>query len=86
MDRRAAILFPISVVLAANAPFLMLMASPPDAATLDEMKAEWCKGDYCTLLSGGSGFGGSEYGGDYVESPESAAEAASILKEAGIDQ
>lgn len=51
-----------------------------------EMKAEWCKGDYCTLLSGGSGFGGSEYGGDYVESPKSAAEAASILKEAGIDQ
>ena len=35
ISRRAAILFPIGVVVAANAPFLMLMASPPDSETLD---------------------------------------------------
>jgi len=50
------------------------------------MKAEWCKSDYCTLLGGGSGSGGVSYGGDYMESPESVAQAARILKDAGIEQ
>ena len=51
-----------------------------------DMKAEWCKSDYCTLLGGGSGSGGVSYGGDYMESPESVAQAARILKDAGIEQ
>mmetsp|Transcript_20000 Transcript_20000/g.39717 ORF Transcript_20000/g.39717 Transcript_20000/m.39717 type:complete len:147 (+) Transcript_20000:239-679(+) len=81
------LLFPVAVVAAANAPFLALMASPPDEETLDQQKADWCKSDYCTLLGGGAGFGsgggGGSYG-DYVEPTESNDEAARILKAAGI--
>ena len=59
--------------------------APARAHALPEQKAEWCKGDYCTLLSGGSGFAaGGAAGSEYVESPESAAQAARILSEAGI--
>ena len=52
---------PVGLALAANAPMLAVIAKPPTADEREEMLADWCKGDYCTLLQGGAGFadGGS---------------------------
>lgn len=42
------------------------MANPPSAEERDTMLMDFCKGDVCTLLGGGSGFGGGGSGEDYV--------------------
>jgi len=61
---------PLTVALVANAPFLALMSKPPTSDEREEMLSEWCKGDYCTLLGGGSGYNGGSssegvYDGDF---------------------
>ena len=61
---------PLTVALVANAPFLALMSKPPTSNEREEMLSEWCKGDYCTLLGGGSGYNGESssegvYDGDF---------------------
>mmetsp|Transcript_4602 Transcript_4602/g.10389 ORF Transcript_4602/g.10389 Transcript_4602/m.10389 type:complete len:164 (+) Transcript_4602:136-627(+) len=58
--------FPFAVAIAANAPFLYVIAKPPSAEERDVMLMDFCKGDTCTLLGGGSGFGGGDIGGEAI--------------------
>lgn len=60
------LLFPLTVAVGANAPFLYVMANPPSAEERDAMLMDFCNGDVCTLLGGGSGFVGGGNGEDYV--------------------
>ena len=69
----AAVAFPVAVGLGSQAPLLGLIANPPDATARDEMLSSWCAADYCTLLGGGAGYGGtSAFPGNYVEPDEEA--------------
>ena len=69
----AAIAFPVAVGLGSQAPLLGLIANPPDATARDEMLSSWCAADYCTLLGGGAGYGGtSAFPGNYVEPDDEA--------------
>ena len=68
-SRRSALLgllFPLAIAISANAPFLYVMANPPSAEERDAMLVNFCKGDVCTLLGGGSGFVGGGEGGEYL--------------------
>ena len=70
----AAVAFPVAVGLGSQAPLLGLIANPPDATARDEMLSSWCAADYCTLLGGGAGYGGtSAFPGNYVEPDDEAA-------------
>lgn len=51
--------FPVVIALASQAPLLAVIARPPSSDQREEMLTEWCKGDICTLLGGGSGYGSS---------------------------
>ena len=67
-----ALLFPIGVGAAAQAPLIALIAKPPDEAARDGMLSSWCTADYCTLLGGGAGYAasGSSFPGNYVDPEE----------------
>ena len=67
-----ALLFPIGVGAAAQAPLIALIAKPPDEAARDGMLSSWCTADYCTLLGGGAGYAasGNSFPGNYVEPEE----------------
>lgn len=58
--------FPIAVAISANAPFLYVILNPPSADQREEMLMDFCKGDTCTLLGGGSGFAGGDAGSDFI--------------------
>ena len=53
--------FPLFVAISANAPFLYVILNPPTPEEREVMLMDFCKGDTCTLLGGGSGYtGGGE--------------------------
>ena len=58
--------FPLAVAISANAPFLYVILNPPTADEREVMLMDFCKGDTCTLLGGGSGYGGGDTGGDII--------------------
>lgn len=60
------LLFPIGVAISANAPFLYVILNPPSPDEREVMLMDFCKGDTCTLLGGGSGFVGGDRGGDMI--------------------
>jgi len=72
IERRKAflgLLFPLTIAVGANAPFLYVMANPPSAEERDTMLMDFCKGDVCTLLGGGWGWRRLrwwEAGGEYA--------------------
>lgn len=57
---------PIGVAISANAPFLYVIAKPPSAEEREVMLMDFCKGDTCTLLGGGSGYAGGDTGGELI--------------------
>jgi len=65
-DRLRGFIFAIMVALGANAPFIYVMANPPSAEEREVMLMDFCKGDVCTLLGGGSGYGGGDRGEDFI--------------------
>jgi len=58
--------FPLAVAISANAPFLYVILNPPTADEREVMLMDFCKGDVCTLLGGGSGYSGGDAGGDII--------------------
>ena len=67
------LLFPLAVAISANAPFLYVIVNPPSPEERETMLMDFCKGDVCTLLGGGSGFGGGDQGGDLIGAEVAAA-------------
>jgi len=67
-----ALLVPVGVGAATQAPLIALIVNPPDQETREGMLESWCTADYCTLLGGGAGYApsGASFPGNYVE-PES---------------
>lgn len=65
-QRLLGIAFPFAIAISANAPFLYVIAKPPSAEERDVMLMDFCSGDTCTLLGGGSGFGGGDKGGELI--------------------
>ena len=57
---------PLAVAISANAPFLYVILNPPTADEREVMLMDFCQGDTCTLLGGGSGYGGGDTGGDMI--------------------
>lgn len=62
------LMFPIGVAISANAPFLYVILNPPSADQREEMLMDFCKGDTCTLLGGGSGYAGGDAGANFIGS------------------
>mmetsp|Transcript_28366 Transcript_28366/g.60079 ORF Transcript_28366/g.60079 Transcript_28366/m.60079 type:complete len:195 (-) Transcript_28366:370-954(-) len=60
------LLFPFTVAISANAPFLYVILNPPTPDEREVMLMDFCKGDTCTLLGGGSGYGGGDLGGEVI--------------------
>ena len=58
--------FPLAVAISANATFLYVILNPPTADEREVMLMDFCQGDTCTLLGGGSGYGGGDTGGDMI--------------------
>jgi len=57
---------PIAIALSANAPFIYVILNPPSPEERETMLMDFCQGDVCTLLGGGSGFVGGDRGGDLI--------------------
>jgi len=60
------LMFPFAVAISANAPFLYVILNPPTPDEREIMLMDFCTGDTCTLLGGGSGYGGGDIGGDAI--------------------
>ena len=62
--------FPLFVAIGANAPFMYVILNPPTPEEREVMLMDFCKGDTCTLLGGGSGYtgGGAIDAGDMISS------------------
>eukprot|EP00554_Chaetoceros_debilis_P002859 CAMPEP_0194095066 /NCGR_PEP_ID=MMETSP0149-20130528/56632_1 /TAXON_ID=122233 /ORGANISM="Chaetoceros debilis, Strain MM31A-1" /LENGTH=184 /DNA_ID=CAMNT_0038780997 /DNA_START=206 /DNA_END=760 /DNA_ORIENTATION=- len=65
-ERSRGIIFAVTVALGANAPFLYVMANPPSAEEREAMLMDFCTGDVCALLGGGSGYGGGDQGEAFI--------------------